>query len=333
VVMTRSHHPVHTITIQRWGIMKRKALILFPVIFCLILLMRIDSAADTIRLFQGSVLVGKIVTEDKTAVVLANYHGTYRIKRIKIDDLFKTNSYQEDIAVHQKLNLPFNKNEIMRNYSAGQDRKDGKMPAQYRGEAGEEKAPPAPGAKKKIEPKELEADTSKDTHWKSGRLSFSGVFHYNLGPSKSAIPYGYGGFFSLDQGLDFTSGSPRVGIPGLRFEGGYLYFKRGSYTMTGYIAGGGLMWALPSMKNSWGCIIIALIPGATYLKARLSDPFFGFGGSSSTGFNFAGQALFGYQKSWGVFSIFIQARYMYILASGSYFHSIGGEAGFGFNAW
>lgn len=319
--------------------MKKQVRILVPAVVCLMLIMGADAVADTIMLYQGSAMVGKIISEDKTAIVFTNYFGTYRIKRIKIDDIYKTDSYEDDIALHRRLNLEYNEDMIKKNYTAGQDRKDGKKPLRLR-EPGtqEEAAPdsdqaaPLPTPEKETK-KEPRADTTEGDHWKSGRLSFSGAFHYNLGSSSAALPYGYAGYFALDQGLDFTSGKLKPGIPGLRFEAGYVYFKKGSYSMTGYIAGGGLMWALPTMKNSWGCFIIALLPGATYLEVKISDSFFSFGSNAAKGFNFAGQALFGYQKSWGVFSIFVQARYMYILASRSYFHSIGGEAGFGFNAW
>ena len=82
-----------------------------------------------------------------------------------------------------------------------------------------------------------------------------------------------------------------------------------------------------------GCIILALVPGASYLEVKVSSTFLGIGGKTSRGFNFSAQAILGYQKSFGVFSMFIQARYMYIKGMQSYFHSVAGECGFGFNAW
>lgn len=326
--------------------MKKMFPILIPAVACAILFMAADLMADTIILYQGSVMVGKIVSEDEASIILANYHGTFRIKRIKIDDIYKTESYTEDIELLRKLDLPYNEEIVKRHYLAGQVKKEKRL-ARIKKEpaAEEEAAPPKKEEKKKEEEKEKPAppeekkereappEALKPDHWNSGRISLSGAFHYNLGSSSGAMPFGFAGYLALDQGLDFTSGDRKPGIPGLRFEGGYLSFKSGSYSISGFIAGGGLMWALPSMKNSWGCFIIALIPGATYLKMKVPGVFPGFGSGTSSGVNFAGQALFGYQKSWGVFSLFVQARYMYIHASGSYFHTIGGEAGFGFNAW
>jgi hypothetical protein len=318
--------------------MKNFLRICVPLIIFLLLIMTADSTADTIKLYQGTVLVGKIISEDKTSIVFANYFGIFRIKRIKIDDIYKTNSFAQDIAIHKKLNIPYNDKEIIIQYAAGQDKKEGrKLPKYEETKIQEEKKPEKEQVKPVVPEKKKEPEPEKkgvsDDHWTSGRLSFSGSFLYNLGSGNKILPYGYGGYFSLDQGLDFAPGNRHPGIPGLRFEGGYIYFKQSSFTLTGYVAGGGLMWALPSMKNSWGCFIIALLPGASLIEAKLNKSYFGIGVGKTSGINFTGQAIFGYQKSWGVFSLFLQARYMYIMGVNYYFDTIGGEFGFGFNAW
>ncbi|OHD66318.1 MAG: hypothetical protein A2176_07475 [Spirochaetes bacterium RBG_13_51_14] len=306
----------------------------------MIILIGSESSADTIMLYEGSVLVGKIISEDETSIIIANSFGTFRIKKIRIDDMYKTNSYAEDIEIHNRLKLPVNEDEIKKNYVAGQNKIEEKMA----GKIGQEEKKPE---EKAPEQKKAAIDTAGDKklktpgkkitggdHWTSGRLSFSGSFLYNLGSSHRRLPYGYAGYFSLDQGLDFASGNRHPMIPGLRFEAGYLYFKKSSYTVMGYIGGGGLMWAFPSMKNSWGCFFLALLPGATLIEVKINPSYFSIG-EKSRGIYFAGQALFGYQKSFGVFSIFLNARYLFIqnLSSRAYFHSVGGEFGFGFNAW
>jgi hypothetical protein len=88
------------------------------------------------------------------------------------------------------------------------------------------------------------------------------------------------------------------------------------------------MWALPSMKNSWGCIILAVMPGV-FLPMNLNGS-----GSSTPAYAFMGQAILGYQKSWGIFSLFVQARYAYVMIDKkNSLMSVGGEVGFGLNAW
>ncbi|MBP7736858.1 MAG: hypothetical protein KA369_12855 [Spirochaetes bacterium] len=319
--------------------MKRRFLLIIPACIAIIAATGTESAADTIKLFEGTVLVGKIIEENGTAITFANAYGTFSIKRIRIDDVYKTRSYEEDIAVHRKHNFPINEYKIKKNYVAGENRKEGRnrelIRLKKREKEREEARDKAAKLAKTREKKKRDALRKKQMagdHWISGRISFSGAYHYNLGSSGNAMPFGYAGYFSLDQGLDFASGNRHPMIPGLRFEGGYVYFKRSSYSLTGYVFGGGLMWAFPSMKNGWGCFILALVPGASYLEAKVGSTIPG-GGGRSRGFNFSAQGIFGYQKSFGVFSMFIQARYMYIMGNHSYFHSVAGECGFGFNAW
>lgn len=289
--------------------------------------------ADTLQLFEGTILVGKIIEDEGKTILFANSYGTFRIKKTKLDNTYKTNSYTEDIALHRKLKLPLDEGEIMRNYKAGQDRKDGKRIEPIK----EKIVAPKPEEKKapdKAEP--LITPVKKDdsgNKWTSGRISFSGSFIYNLGAGNAGLPYGYGGNVALDQGLDFISGGRHPAMFGLRFEGGYVYFKKGSLRITGFTTGAGPMWALPSMKNSWGCFVLALLPGVSFLRADLSGGPLSFGSTSAQDYAFMGQAIFGYQKSWGVFSLFVQARYLYVLQRGDDLMSVAGEVGFGFNAW
>ena len=78
----------------------------------------------------------------------------------------------------------------------------------------------------------------------------------------------------------------------------------------------------------------ARCPGVSLLRAHLTGPFsLGTERLDRAAYTFMGQAIFGYQKSWGVFSLFIQARYMYVLYERDALMSIAGEVGFGFNAW
>jgi hypothetical protein len=326
--------------VMRYFGMKNIFAIAAAIILLLVLMTRTDSMADTIRLYEGTVLVGKIISEDESAITFANSYGTFKIKRVRIDDIYKTDSFEEDIDVHRKLKVPINVYKIRVNYTAGQNRLDRKQREIIRSKKDKEKkAAREKAEREKAEKLAREREKKKRSaarrgdHWTSGRLSFSGAFHYNLGSSTDVVPYGYAGYFALDQGLDFAPGKRHPWIPGLRFEGGYIYFNNSSRTLSGYVFGGGLMWAFPSMKNSWGCIVLALIPGASYLEVKVSSSYPGFGAEKSEGFNFSAQAILGYQKSFGVFSLFIQARYMYIMGMDSYFHSIAGECGFGFNAW
>lgn len=286
--------------------------------------------ADTIILFQGSVLVGKIIEEDDSAIIMKNYYGKFRVKRIKIDDVFKTNSYEEDIALHKKMRLPLDEEQIIRNYNAGA----GIEEVKDAGETADAAKPVTEDAevKEKVaKPKDVQPAGDK---WTSGRLTFSGFFQFTMMSRDSSHPYGMGGHVAFDQGLDFMSGGRHPMIPGLRFEGGYINFRNSKYKLYGATAAAGFLWAWPSMKNSWGCFNLGLLPGASYVITRIRSSIPAKGDLKGRSINFTPQAIFGYQKSWGVFSLFIQARCMYIMGYAGWDHiSVGGEFGIGFNAW
>lgn len=335
--------------------MKRSVLPCMTAILLICMMSGTGLYADTLRLFEGSVLVGKIIADEGKTLLFANSYGTFRIKKTKIDNTYVTGSYLEDIEVHRKIKATVDEGEIAKNYRAGQNRKEGKpvepiMEEPVKPEPDEQKPAPGPDkAEPPISPKNKE-ETGGDK-WTSGRFSLSGSFIYNLGSGTSSLPYGFGGNFALDQGLDFIPGARHPAMFGLRFEAGYVHLRKGSLSITGFTTGAGPMWAFPSMKNSWGCIVLALMPGISFLKAHrggqsgaLMNPIIQHGqyveillvdgsGTRSAPFSFMGQAILGYQKSWGIFSLFVNARYTYVLHRGDDIMSIAGEVGFGLNAW
>ncbi|MBN2160673.1 MAG: hypothetical protein JW807_14890 [Spirochaetes bacterium] len=305
------------------------------VLFVTIALMAGTAAwADTVILFQGSVLVGKIIEEDDRAIIMKNYYGKFKVKKIKIDNIYKTNSYEEDIALHKKMRLPLDEEQIIRNYNAGAE-----IEEVTTAEEGEDKSRQATedtqeDKKKGLKVSTVDKEQPGGDKWTSGRLTFSGFFQFTLMSRDSTHPYGMGGYFAFDQGLDFMSGGRHPMIPGLRFEGGYINFRNSKFKIYGATAAAGLMWAWPSMKNSWGCFTLGLLPGASYVITRIRSSIPAQGDLKGRSINFTPQAIFGYQKSWGVFSLFVQARGMYIMGYSGWDHlSVGAEAGIGFNAW
>lgn len=288
----------------------------------IILLAGMPAFSDTLKLSDGSLLTGKIIKDQTESVVLSNAFGTFRIKKSEITENRITESYQDDIAIYRELNIKFSENEIRRHFTAGMDKKESLIVRKENEE------------KKTIQKKEessrrdaRESDQDDTSRWNSTRISFSGAYMYYLGKGNGSQPYGYSGFLSIDRGLDLRPGTRRPGMPGLRFEGGFIYFKQSSLKLQFYTASAGLMWALPSMLSRGGCFIFALMPGVAIFETG-NDPL----DLSSKVFKLSAQAIAGYQKSWGAFSIFLQARYLYVHDKNILFHSIGGEFGFGFNA-
>lgn len=304
--------------------MKQYINIHFFLITCIVLIIPVISIADTIKVSNGSVLVGKIINETKDTIIFSNSYGTFKIKKQHLVETFKTESYQEDIQIYKKLNLKIYEAEIKRNYLAGLEKKEKSKE--------EDKT-------QKIEPVKSEGYTSRPL-WTSGRISFSGSCIYINGQAGSSIyingkdwpvvPHGYAGHVAFDQGLDGIIKKRNMAWPGLRLEGGYLYIPAQNYSTTGFTAAGGLMWTFPSMKNHGGCFVFALMPGAAYIEMKAGGLYNNVTGHS---YKFIGQAIAGYQVSFGVFSMFLHARYLYIHDPNKSFHSIGGEFGFGFNLW
>jgi hypothetical protein len=260
--------------------------------------------ADTIKLIDGSILVGKIVKESTDSMIFSNAYGSFKIKLSNIIDINRTNDYTEDIDNLRKMGVNVNEGEIKRNVEAGQ------------------------GKKLHLESVSKEIKGKAGNQWVQGRISVSGSYFYVPGGIGGRLPWGYSGHIALDQGLDMIPGKRHPMMPGIRFEGSYLHFNKGSYRISGYSAGGGLMWAMPSMNNKGGCFVFAVMPGASMIEIKNS-----YAGKRARSLTFTGNALAGYQVSFGVFSMFLHARYLYIYDQDVLFHSIGGECGFGFNAW
>ncbi len=266
--------------------------------------------ADTIKLKDGSMLVGKLIKEEKRKVIFSNSFGTFTIKRPDITQLFITESYTEDIKINKQLGKMINKKsilEIQKNYTAGEKNKK-KL--------------------KVTEHKDKETNSPIDQKWVNGRLSFSGSFMWILGEINPVLPYGFNGYFAIDQGLDMIIKKRHAMMPGIRFEYGYSWAKMGKAQMTGHNGSIGLIWALPSMKNSWGNFVLILLPGMSFLYIEKVNNNY-----KLTSNTFTAQAVFGYQYSYKAITVFIHARYLYIYDKDVLYQSVGGEFGIGFNCW
>jgi hypothetical protein len=305
--------------------------------------MSADSSADTIKLIEDSVLSGKIIREDNNEIIFTNSYGTYRIKKSNIKNIYITNAPAEDIAILKQMKLPANANQIKKNYDAGQNKKE----RVARGEKIPEKELLSPFKAEFKSTDKIKSEVTDDL-WTGGRLSLGGGLTYN--PLYHG--YGYSAYFALDQGLDGVVGIRHPAMPGLRFEAGYTYLNKPYHTyynmnqpalldptlpfmktksrhkLQGIVSGLGLIWTFPSLNSSWGCVVVAVLPGASYLHFKTS-----LNSGAHSGFFFNAQSILGYQKSFGLFSLFINARYVFTPKARSFRNSLGLEAGFGYHAW
>jgi hypothetical protein len=194
------------------------------------------------------------------------------------------------------------------------------------------------GVKGKIEEKaakKQEQTPEKHDYWYFGRLGLEGAY-YSTFLTRSLygrVPHGLSLHLTYDQGLDSWIKKRNPGMPGIRFEIGYIDYERNfllksSQRISGYIAHAGPMWAFPSLTSSWGCIVLAALPGAGYFDIVNKDT-----SSRSTNFHFSAIGLIGYEYSFNVISLFIHIRYMYIYDQNVAFHAVGGSMGFSCRLW
>jgi len=183
--------------------------------------------------------------------------------------------------------------------------------------------------------KEKKPIPEKRDYWYYGRLGLEGAY-YSTFLTRSLygrVPHGLSLLLIYDQGLDALIKKRNPGMPGIRFEIGYIDFEKtflftSSQRISGYIAHAGPMWALPSLTNSWGCFVLAALPGAGYFDIINKDT-----STRSRNFHITAIGLFGYEYSFKVISLFVHLRYMYIYDQNVMFHAVGGSMGFSCRLW
>jgi hypothetical protein len=280
-----------------------KKYFLFLAIFFIFLQFKLVFA-DTVKLIEGTFLIGKIIDEDKKSIVFGNLYGTFKINRNNIIEIFRTANYTEDIEILKKQHIGINEELIKKNVDSGQEKN-----------------------LKLIKESSVKKNAANNL-WTNGRISFSGTFNYVTGKVNEKLPYGYSGHLAFDQGLDKIPGKRQFLMPGIRLETGYNYFSHGSFNISGYTAALGPLWTLPSIKDFNGCFVFTIIPGISFLNIKNNDS-----SKSAQSNTFTGMAILGYMFSKGNYSIFLNMRYMYLYDKDVPMHTIGGEIGFGYNLW
>jgi len=257
---------------------------------------------DTLILKSGTLLVGKVKSSSDKSIFFKNYYGAFTVNRDDIDKLYITKTYKEDISLRKKMGMDFSVEDIKKNY-----------------EAGEKKLTEQETEKLKAEVKE-----HPETPIRSGGSIFiEGGWFTSIGEVHDTIPSGYGGFAAYEQGLDFITGERYLLMPGLRIEGGYLYYSSGDASMKGPSASLGPVWLFPVPG---GNIRVTLQPGASSLDVKNGD-------LSASTFTFTFNSILGYEYTFSDASIFINARYVYVYDKDVFFSSAGITAGFSYKIW
>lgn len=271
-------------------------------VFAALLLVPFRGESDTLILKNGTLLVGKVKSSSDKSIVFKNYYGAFTVNREDIEKLYVTKTYKEDISLRKKMGMDFSVDDIKRNYEAGE--------------------------KKLTEQEVAKLKTSLQKPAESplrcgGSFFIEGGWLYSIGDVNEVIPYGYGGFAAYEQGLDFITGERYLLMPGLRIEGGYLYYSSGDAFIKGPTASLGPVWHFPVPG---GNIRFSLQPGASALNVENGD-------LSASTFTFTFNSILGYEYTFSSTSIFINARYLYVYDKDVFFSSAGITAGFSYKLW
>lgn len=258
--------------------------------------------ADTLILKSGTLLVGKMKSSNDKSIVFKNYYGAFNVKREEIEKLYITKTYNEDIALRKKMGMDFSVEDIKKNY-----------------EAGEKKLTEQEEKKLKTEDKPEPAIPLRS----GGSIIVEGGWLSTMGDVKDVIPYGYGGFLAYEQGLDFITGKRYYTMPGLRFEGGYLYYKSGDASIKGFTGSIGPVWLFPVPG---GNIRFSIQPGVSGLDIEN-------GALTASTLTFTVHSIIGYEYIFTDASVFINARYLYLYDRDVFFSSAGVTAGFSYRIW
>lgn len=283
---------------MRGGMLKLSA----AVFSLAVLLFPCRAGGDTLILKSGTLLVGKVKSSSDKSIVFKNYYGAFTVNRDDIEKLYITKTYKEDIALRKKMGMDFSVEDIKKNYEAGEK----KLTAQE---------------EKKLKTEEKPEVTVPLRS--GGSIFIEGGWLSVIGDVRDTIPYGYGGFLAYEQGLDFITGGRFLLMPGLRFEGGYLYYSSGDASMKGYTGSLGPVWLFPAPR---GNIRFSMQPGVSNLDIENGD-------LADSTFTFTFHSILGYEYKFTNTSIFINARYLYAYDKDLFFSSAGVTAGFSYKMW
>ncbi len=279
-----------------------------------------EARADTFRLSDGTVVICKIIEETDTHYVIANSYGTFTVMKKNVKEKYETRSYKEDVKIQMKLNIKVDEEKIKRNIEDGIKKKKQK----------EEET-----ALKMISKRKHQKDYgTREPDWFFARIGLSVAYYAAVtGSLMNRVPGGMSIQLIYDQGLEGLFRKGHMGIPGVRFEAGYLDFERAVFcksprSLTGYFAQAGPAWMVPAYKNRWGSILLAGLAGAGWFDAVNRDiP------RRQSGAHFLLTLLVGYEYEIKEFSLTAQVRYMYIMDSGMPLHAVGGSVGFSYRLW
>jgi len=288
--------------------MKKKYI--FSILKCIIIIFFYSnpSFADIVTLKDKSVIIGKIITQNKRIITFKNSYGLFKIRRSIITKIFISKDYKDDIKFLSKMGITIDEEAIKKDYFAGYGIKKKKL------------------AKHKEIASKKKKDTTPD-RWTGGQIAFSGTYYSIIGQLKKILTIGYGGQLTFDQGLDGLMDNKRhFWFPGIRIETDYQYYGKDMAKLSITSASSGPKWLLPLGKNHRGKIVLSVLPGLSYLQVKKWD-------IEKNSISFSLNSIMGYEYFFEGVSFFIHTRHVSVFDRDVNLNSIGGTIGIGYALW
>lgn len=196
--------------------------------------------SDIIITVDNMVLNGKIIEENKKAVRFGNFHGVFIIDRDKIREIYRTDSYEDDLKILSGKGRSVNREEVRNNYDSGQ---------------------------KKID----ELETSQQGFEPADVLNISllplVVFH--SGELCDVLPYSYGLSLTAQFPVNKFYYAKKFYISDISVEAGYLFSEKDERSVTAYRLCAGPLWKFSiltgPLKIDW---FVSAVSGAGWYDVQ-----------------------------------------------------------------
>lgn len=174
--------------------------------------------------------------------------------------------------------------------------------------------------KKELPPKKI----PKYKFWNFRQIGLWGTHLFTLQRHKENLPTSFGGAMYFDQGILNSFPKRSWWVPALRFQAGFLQYKKLNVKVGAPTIALGPVWHIPLFPNHQGKIFLAAISGISFLKIKIDRELI-----RSNTFTF--NSALGYEYPLGKIKLFIMGNYFYIYDKIAPLVSIGYAMGVSYN--
>jgi hypothetical protein len=242
------------------------------------------------------ILNGKIVADKHPEYLeFVNSHGSFTINYAMIEEIYRTESYQEDIIILKNAGIEVNEDDIKKNYHTGANELD----------------------------KDIGIEKSEQDDAGGVYAGIDFFYNRNYGDIKSEIPSGMGIFSSAVIPAGFVKYAEKLSISDIECGAGYLYSAKGEKSIQSLSFSAGPVWSFHHsiMKFDFNWRLSGLM-GLGYYSVKNGD-------RESAGVKWNITILTGPEYNFSSVTVTPRLRFDYIYDSYASLISIGFSLGFG----